>query len=181
MIQDKLKFDFTAFYEKAQRIKKKVGLTGVTISLPFISLDFSSSDKERKIAREIIIRIRDKRVLNSKECCDNCIENALKSLQEIRQLLVDKQVEIEDVESPLFLLADFSIYGIRQFLTFTEFYNPQNNRHEYFEALEIIRGHLLRTFDAINKIAELPETFGYRLEHVPIWDKTTYFIDNKSK
>ena len=181
MIKDKLKFDFTTFYEKAQKIKKKVGLTGVTISLPFISLDFSATDKDKKIAREIIIRIRDKRVLNSKECCDNCIENALKSLQEIRQLLIDKQVEIEDVESPLFFLTDFSVYGIRQFLTFTEFYNPRENRHEYFEALEIIRGHLLRTFDAINQIAELPGTFGYRHELVSSWDKTIYFINDRTK
>lgn len=180
MIRDKLKFDFTSFYEKAQKIKKKVGLTGVTISLPFISLDFSSTDKDRKIAREIIIRIRDKRVLNSKECCNNCIENALKSLQEIRQLLVDKQVEIEDVESPLFFLTDFSVYGIRQFLTFTEFYDPRENYDEYFEALEIIRGHLLRTFDAINQIAELPESFGYRYEHLSTWDEAIYFINKKN-
>jgi len=179
MVKDKLKFDFTSFYVKAEKIKKKIGLTGVTINLPFISFDFSSTDKEKKIAREIIIRIRDKRVLNSKECCNNCIENALTSLQDIRQLLVDKQVEIEDIESPLFLLADFSIYGIRRFLTFIEFYKPEHNQQEYFEALEIIRGHLLRTFDAINQIAELPEGFGYRYEHTPVWDKTTYFLDTK--
>lgn len=180
MVKDKLKFDFTSFYEKAQKIKKKVGLTGITINLPFIALDFSSTNKEKKIAREIIIRMRDRRVLNSKECCDNCIENALKSLHEIRQLLVDKQVEIGDVESLLFLLTDFSLYGIRQFLTFMELYDPRKDRQEYFEALEIIRGHLLRTFDAISQIAELPESFGYRHEHIPVWDKTIYFINDKN-
>ena len=127
----KLQFDFSEYYDKAKGLSKKVNLDGVTINLPFISLNFDTNDKDKKIAREIIIRLRDKRVLNSKECCDNCIKNALESLIDIRKFLVDKQVEINDVESPLFLLVDFTIYGIRQFLTYTEYYQPDINKKEY--------------------------------------------------
>lgn len=49
---------------------------------------------ERKVAREVVIRLADRRVLTSAECCDNCIDQALASLQEIRRIIVDKQVEL---------------------------------------------------------------------------------------
>jgi hypothetical protein len=177
----KLQFDISEYYDKAKRLSKKISISGVTISLPFISLDFAANDKEKKIAREIIIRLRDKRVLNSKECCDNCIRNSLDSLIEIRKFLVDKEVEIDDVDSPLFLLVDFAIFGIREFMTFTEYYQPDLNRHEYFEALQIIRNHLLRLFDQIALISELPDKIGYRYEFTPDWDKSIYFLVNNKK
>jgi hypothetical protein len=173
----KLQFDISEYYDKAKKLSKKVNLSDVTINLPFISLNFSTNDKDKKIAREIIIRMRDKRVLNSKECCDNCIKNALDSLIEIRKFLVEKQVEIDDIDSPLFLLVDFTVYGIRQFLTFTEYYQPDLNRHEYFDALQIIRDHILRSFDQIALIAELPDKFGYRYEFSPDWNKSIYLLD----
>lgn len=173
---NKLQFDFTNFYDKAKRLSKQVGIENVTINLPFLSVTFAVNNKEKKIAQEIIIRLRDKRVLNLKECCDKCIENALKSIIEIRQFLVDKQVEINDIESPLFLLVDFTLYGIRQFLTFTEYYEPHKNRMEYFDALNVLRGHLLRSFDRINQIAGIPQEFGFRYEFNPNWDKEVYLL-----
>jgi hypothetical protein len=36
-------------------------------------------------------------VLSACECCDDCIDRALASLQEIRRTLVDKQVELYDI------------------------------------------------------------------------------------
>lgn len=64
------------------------------------------------------IRLKDRRVLCALECCDDCIANAHKSLQEIRAAVVDKQVELSDMhDGPLYLLIDAMTLGIRQFLT----------------------------------------------------------------
>src|SRR3546814_16799655 len=68
-----------------------VGLIGnVTINLPFVSVDVSPKDRERSVARDVVIRLRDRRVLCAWECCDSCIDQALASLQEIRRTIVDK-------------------------------------------------------------------------------------------
>lgn len=37
----------------------------VTVSLPFVSFGVSPKDKERQIARELVIRLRDRRVLSA--------------------------------------------------------------------------------------------------------------------
>lgn len=175
-IGDKLNFDVQPFYDRAKKIKDKVKLEGVTINLPFISFNLTADDKEKKIAREIIIRLRDKRVLNSKECCENCIDNSLKSILEIRQILVDKQVEIEKTDSSLFLLVDFALFGVKKFLTYTEFFDSMNNKREYFDTLNIIRGHLLKILDQLGKIAELPTDFGFCHDFSEIWEKEIYFL-----
>lgn len=63
----------------------------------------------------------DRRVLSGQECCDGCIDDALKSLQDLRQMLVDKQVELSDMQDgPLFLLIDMMRVGIRQFQTYEQ-------------------------------------------------------------
>jgi hypothetical protein len=62
-------------------------------------------NQKRQVARELVIRLIDRRVLSAWECCDDCIDRALVSLQEIRQILVDKQVALSDMpEGPLYLL-----------------------------------------------------------------------------
>ncbi len=98
-----------------RKIKQAVdSVDGITITLPFISLNIIPDNKERKIAREIVIRLADKRVLNSYECCDSCIKHALASLHEIRVLLVDKQVELMDyTDSGLYLLVELILDSIR--------------------------------------------------------------------
>jgi len=114
------KFDITDLLARARRqISGRVG--NVTLSLPFVSIAVNPKDKERQVAREVVIRLRDRRVLSAWECCDNCIDNALASLQEIRQTLVNKQVELSDLQDgPLYLLLDAMAAGIRQFMTFEE-------------------------------------------------------------
>lgn len=114
------KFDLTDLVTRARRqISGRVG--NITLSLPFISIEVSPKDRERQIAREIVLRLRDRRVLSAWECCDNCIDKALASLREIRQLIVDKEVELADLQDgPLFLLLDTMAAGIRQFMTFEE-------------------------------------------------------------
>ena len=162
------RFDMTTLLAHArERYTKHVG--EVTLNLPFVSIAVNPKDKERQIARELVIRLADRRVLSAWECCDRCIDNALKSLREIRSILVDKQVELSDLpDGPLYLLVDAMALGIRQFLTYEEllngrddapphprfgdFHRPPDIREAYFDALEVLRGHLSRCLGQIAAI-----------------------------
>lgn len=163
------RFDMTDLLTRARR-QMSGRLGDVTLNLPFVSISVSPKNRERMVAREIVIRLRDRRVLSAWECCDNCIDNALASLQEIRTILVDKQVELSDVQDgPLYLLIDTMTAGIRQFLTYEEllkrsddspphprfkdFHRPPDVRQAYFDALEILRGHLSRCLGQVAAIA----------------------------
>jgi len=166
------KLDLTDLLARARR--QVTGRLGdVTLNLPFISIAVSPRDTERQFAREIVIRLRDRRVLSAWECCDNCIDNALASLREIRKTLVDKQVELAELQDgPLYLLLDAMGAGIRQFMTFEEllrrdtdaprhprfgeFRRPPDTRQAYFDALEVLRGHLSRCLGQIATIAGMP-------------------------
>lgn len=121
------RFDMKDIVGRAKRrFGKHVG--DVTLNLPFISIAVSPKDKERQVARELVIRLADRRVLSAWECCDNCIDDALKSLGEIRGILVDKQVELADLrDGPLYLLIDAMALGIRQFMTYEELLNRDND------------------------------------------------------
>src|ERR1700722_2289642 len=138
----------------------------VKISIPFFELSVKPDDREKKIARELVIRMSDRRVLNSFECCDECIDSAIKSLEEIRAILVNKQVEFSDKpDSALYILMDSIRESIRQFLTFEQRRSVKHKEDRYperqghFVALEILRGHIHRTLIQIAKIAdvEIPE------------------------
>lgn len=166
------KFDFRTQLKDARRkLNTRVG--SVSISLPFLSLSLNPDDLEKRVAREIVIRMADRRVLNAFECCDNCIDQALSSLQEIRRILVDKQVELSGVpDSPLYLLIELQVEAIRQFLTFEQRLNqsaaPESmlvdapsdfrrrppTREQYFAALEMLRAHLHRCLLQVSKIAD---------------------------
>ena len=162
------KFDMTDLLVRARRqFNKRVG--NVTLSLPFISIAVTPKDRERQVAREILIRLKDRRVLSSWECCDDCIERALASLQEIRTLLVDKQVELADCpDGPLYLLIDAMLAGIRQFLTYEETLKldadtrsrPRareafDTRPGYFDGLELLRSHLSHCLGQIASLAKM--------------------------
>ncbi len=162
------KFDMTELLSRARRqFNKRVG--NITLSLPFISIAVNPKDRERQVALEILIRLKDRRVLSARECCDDCIERALTSLQEIRKLLVDKQIELADChDGPLYLLIDAMLIGIRQFLTFEETMKldpdvrsrPRAREHydarqDYFDALELLRNHLSHCLDQIATLAAM--------------------------
>jgi hypothetical protein len=168
------KFDLRSLLKQARQ-KVNTRVDGVAVNLPFISFNVKPDDLEKKVAREIVIRLADRRVLNAFECCDNCIEQALASLQKIRSMLVDKQVELTKLtESPLYLMIEFMLEGIRQFLTFeqrlkdraaasplelprhADFHRPADTREAYFAALEMLRAHLHRSLLQISKIAAIP-------------------------
>jgi len=166
------KFDLTDLLVRARRqISGRLG--DVTLNLPFVSIAVSPKDRERQVAREIIIRLRDRRVLSAWECCDDCINKALASLRDIRQTLVDKQVELSDSQDgPLYLLLDAMAAGIRQFMTFEEllrrdenapphprfgeFSRPSNTRQAYFDGFEVRRAHLSRCLGQIATIGGVP-------------------------
>lgn len=165
------KFDMTDLLRRARRqVSNRLTGASVTLNLPFVSIGVAPQDRERQVARELLVRLKDRRVLSAWECCDDCIDRALASLQEIRQLLVDKQVELSDLsDGPLYLLIDAMAVGIRQFLTFEEalttpggasrnprfrqFQRPPDARHAYFDALEVLRGHLSRCLGQVATLA----------------------------
>ena len=166
------KFDLTDLLARARRqVASRIG--DVTLNLPFISIAVSPKDRERIVAREIVLRLRDRRVLSAWECCDDCIDRALASLKEIRQFIVDKEVDLAEFQDgPLFLLLDAMATGIRQFMTFEELLQRDENapphprfgefrrradvRQAYFDGLEILRGHLSRCLGQIAIVAGMP-------------------------
>lgn len=157
------KFDIGKILSRARKLP--VSVDGVTISLPFVEVNLKPDVLEKKVAREIVIRLADRRVLNASECCDGCIDNALKSLQEIRQTLVEKQVELSDKDDGvLFLLLDAIRDAIRQFLTFEQrlerrppegMGRSRESQEIYFAALEMLRAHIYRCLLEISKVAKM--------------------------
>lgn len=163
------RFDVTELLGKARKFaSSRVG--DVTLNLPFVSIAVAPKDREKQVAREIFIRLKDRRVLSSRECCDECIDRALSSLQEIRRFLVDKDVDLSDIrDSSLCLLIDAMTLGIRQFLTFEERLQTAelsrstqrrdssryrgDARQSYFDALELLRDHLSRCLGQIALVA----------------------------
>jgi hypothetical protein len=193
-----LQFDVSAILQRA-KVLPKPKVKGVSINFPFISVELTASNDERKIAKEVLIRLRDKRVLVAWECCDSCVRNALASIQDIRALLVDKQVELGNQNSALFLVFDLMLTGIRQFLTFVEklettSWHPKSfenlefshvnafimHREEYLGALETLRGHLLRCIEEIAKIGNTSPQLSNRLNFNPKWEKELYITESQS-
>jgi hypothetical protein len=164
-------FDISATIKKAQNFINK-HVEGIEIQIPFLAFSVKPTDMEKKVARELLIRLLDKRVLNANECCDNCIDRALTSLQEIRKNLVDKQVELVSYhDGSLYLLCELMTEVIRQFLTYEESLKvtPRNEgaangqgshrkseiREAYFIALNQLRFHIHSCLTQIAKIAEM--------------------------
>jgi len=161
------KFDLRDLFARArQQINDRI--SGVSIRLPFITFSVQPEETEKRIAKEILIRLADRRVLNAFECCDNCIENALASLREIRSLLVDKQVEMANLtNTALYLLTELMLEAIRQFFTYEERLHDNkttglelpgrfrllDTREQYFSALEMLRAHLHRCLLQVSAIA----------------------------
>lgn len=187
-LEPPFQFDLSALLQKARRTFQK-RVEGVSISLPFVSFSVRPEDREKRVAREVVIRLADRRVLNAFECCDGCIEQALASLQEIRSLLVDQQVELADLtDGPLYLLLDIMREGIRQFLTFEQQLGAQGSserppdrhrRHEdqalYFAGLETLRAHLHRSLIQVAAIAdvEIPGIAAH-MRYDPAWALEAY-------
>ena len=64
------RFDVRTLVAGARRkLNTRVG--SVSINLPFLKFNVEPDDLEQRVAREIVIRMADRRVLNAFECCDN--------------------------------------------------------------------------------------------------------------
>src|SRR5688572_8758993 len=88
--------------------------TAVPITLPFVSVMSDPTDRERRLAGELVVQLRDRRVLQSRECCDGCIDDALRSLQEIRSELVRAQLQLVGDEGVILgQLVELMLIGIR--------------------------------------------------------------------
>jgi hypothetical protein len=172
---EELTFDVSSVLYRARRLPR-LKVTGIALRLPFLTVNVSPDDSEKRIAREVLIRLRDKRVLVASECCDSCIDNALKSIAEIRQLLVDKQVEIARDDSPLFIVLDLMLNGIRRFLTYVEVRDPLLHRDEYFTALDVLRGHLLRSVEQVALLGDATPGLTNRLAFNPDWEPQLYLL-----
>lgn len=195
-VRQPFRFDLRELVDKARR-RVAGSVEGVSVSLPGISLSINPDDLEKRVAREIVIRLADRRVLNATECCDTCISQALDSLQSIRQILVDKRVELAKLEeSPLSIVIEAMLIGIRQFLTFQqqldrlrpamteEASSPGGilrdtddlgRRDVYFAALEMLRAHLYRCLEQVAEVAGIgvpgiPEHMRYSTE----WQLSAY-------
>ena len=60
------KFDMTDLLARVRRqVSSRLG--NVTLNLPFVSIAVNPKDRERQVAREIVIRLRDRRVLSAWE------------------------------------------------------------------------------------------------------------------
>ena len=183
------KFNIQDILRRARRLAAG-SLGDITLTLPFVSVAVHPKDKEKQVARELVIRLKDRRVLTAWECCDGCIDQSLTSLQEIRRLLVDKQVELADIQDgPLYMLIDAMALGIRQFLTFeqrlkgpggqpTVFSGSrrvEETRQAYFDALEVLRGHLSRCLGQIAALAGMdPPNDGIIVHYQGAWQLEAY-------
>ena len=185
--------DFRSLLKQWRR-KLNTRVDGVSISLPFISFRVAPTDLEQRVARELIIRMANRRVLSAWECCDNCIDQALESLQGIRSTLEDKQVDLAQViDSPLYLLLEYQLEAIRQFLTFEQRLNAKSatskifltsqqdtrrqtdTRETYFAALEMLRGHLHRCLVQVAKIADVtPPKLMQNIDYGEAWQLEAY-------
>ncbi|GAB1536323.1 hypothetical protein ADMFC3_19540 [Geovibrio sp. ADMFC3] len=171
------KFEISKILKEAQ-IKFNKHVDGITISFPFISFSLKPTEREKIVARELLIRLSDKRVLSSTECCDNCIDNSLTSLQEIRKVLIDSQVKLSDYyDGGLYLLIELIAEGVRQFITYEEYlrtkmkedvihrenYRSPHIQEQYFSILEQLRTHIRSCLTQIANIADMetPKTESY--------------------
>lgn len=177
MDRDSFKFNLRRLIDKAKKFPLKTD--GITVSLPLVSINVTPDRVERDVAREVVIRLADKRVLNAWECCDGCIKNAMGSIQEIRAFLVDMQVKLKDkTDTALYLLIEFMLEGVRQFLTYTEANGPRLHNQDYFDTLNVLRPHLYRCLSQVAIVAnmEVP-TVPTHMRFDLNWDERLYMKD----
>jgi hypothetical protein len=143
--------------------------SAIRLDLPFLSVLVHPSAVDVALARELLVKMRDRRVLDSRECCDDCIDRALASLQQIRSILLELQIKLSNEEdSALSPLVELMAVAIRQFLTFEQTLSitrdptretldhhglPWETRQAYFDALELLRGHISRCLGLVAGVA----------------------------
>ena len=165
---------------------------GVSINLPFVTFNVRPDDLEQQVAREIVIRLADRRFISYGEHrCHGHTEEVIASLKEVRSMLVDKQVALAKcANGPLYLIIDFMLEGIRQLLTFEErlrksearflIIPPARTLHEdktemLIAALLLLRDHLQRCLNQISKIADLNQADAVqKSKYIEEWQLEAY-------
>jgi hypothetical protein len=150
---------------KEPRIKsrndKNYSLKSITLSFPFsagVSVEVLASEKDA--AKETVVALINRRILNTSECCASCSQQSINSLKEIKSDLVQLERKLTDsINGSLFYFIDSIVHGINQFLKYIEDYQFldtfDQNRDTYFQSFNIIRNHIVQCLYQISKIAEL--------------------------
>ena len=185
-----LRFDIRKLIAQGRRTLNK-RVSGAQIRLPGFSFSVAPVDPEVKAARRLMVWLADRRVLKSKECCDDCIDHSLSSLLKIREHLVSQQVELADLsDGVLFFLIEFMAQGIRQFLTYEErlkakyidepsaaSHRSRGQRDRYFDALSILRQHFYLALQQLAVIAQMPMPDIPEYLHIQSFDSSYYLTD----
>jgi len=164
-----LKVDVRGLTSRARRWTNK-RVTKVEVNLGFIKFGLEVNDPERTAARELVFRLRDRRVLTAEECCGDCVRNSMVSLQEVRSSIVDAQEKLANLhDGQLFWLLDYILVTIRAFLTWEErsrvgqphggdveaHYKDFDNARRFRSQLDLVRAHARVALNAIGTVAEV--------------------------
>ena len=193
---NEFKIDIAELAEKSRRhLNKRV--VGVEINTPpGLTFIVDPHDPEVTAARRVLIFMKDRRALNSQECCDNCIDRSLASLEKIREHIVAQQQELANLaDGVLYLMLEFLVDSIRQFSTFSErlereyersdtgisdFQRHPDAREAYFAALNRLRRHLTDTLYQIRVIAgEEPQSVPENLKFKG-WTEDAYLESSET-
>ena len=155
-------------------------IDSIGLSFPFgLNITYKPIDSIKEIAKVIIIKLIDRRILNSKECCGSCIEQSVLSLKEIKAVLINEKTKlIKQINTLLYYYVDYIIIAINTFFDFTERYYEKKEEYRglYFDALEKIRNHVAKCMKEILKIAEYEITnthYAFRDSDL-IWHEQDY-------
>ncbi len=145
-----------------KKAKKRIGqsVDGISITLPLISANLKIRQVERQIAREVAVKLKNRRVLKPrKEADEHNIEKEIASIQKIRGLLVEKQVELAQSDlgdGDFYLIIEFMLAPINQFLSFHEKWSRKKGDLEaYRSTYELLRDHVCSCLAQIYRIARM--------------------------
>ena len=166
--------------------RKNVALDSISLSFPFgVNIQIKPVESEIKIAREVIIKLIDRRILNAAECCAECIQRAIDSLKEIKADLIDIKCKLTDnINRPIYYFIDYIVLSINSFLDFIERYkiDMEMNRPTYFDALEKLRRHIAKCMVEISKIGECKiDTTHYAFKNNAEWIYDNYSVKTEKE
>jgi len=154
----KLTFSIPKYKVRIQNIgiSSNIKMESIGLTFPFgISTTLKPQQRDSEIAKEVIVKLIDRRILNSKECCASCIKQSVDSLKKIKSDLIGIKVRLSNrINEPLFYYVDYIVISINAFNDFIERYENdiEQNKVYYFDALEKIRNHIANCMYEISKI-----------------------------